>query len=164
MMSSGPSAELIALEMSGSTLSISVTQGALNIWFGRNVDRELVAKLLITISRVDSTTEHQREVRCNFWEISEFENNGYILTSYARKDDLYRAVFVVPFSNPRALERFIESISDELQHGEVKLTLYWKGGRIRMNIIKEELAKLKCFTFVNTTYKDDQRESFPRRI
>lgn len=56
-----------------------------------------------------------KEILCRFEEISEFENNGYILTSYARKGEVYRAIFVVPFSNCRALERFVESISMETE-------------------------------------------------
>jgi hypothetical protein len=65
---------------------------------------------------------------CRFEEISEFESNGYILTSYARKKDRYRAIFVVPFSNKRALERFMESVSTETEKEDVKITLYWRGG------------------------------------
>jgi hypothetical protein len=105
--------EPISIELNGSAVSIILTQGAINIWFGRKFDKSLLAKILITISKVDSTTEHEKEVLCRFEEISEFENNGYILTSYARKNDKYRAVFVVPFSNSRALEMFIESVIQE---------------------------------------------------
>ena len=111
-------------------MSIVLTQGAINIWFGKKFEKSLISKILIIISRVDSTTEHEKEVLCQFEEISEFENNGYILTSYARKKEKYRAIFVVPFSNSRALENFIESISTDTQREDVKITLYWKGGRV----------------------------------
>jgi len=77
--------EPISIEISGSAVSIILTQGAINIWFGRKFDKSLIAKILILISKVDSTTEHEKEVICSFEEISEFENNGYILSSYARK-------------------------------------------------------------------------------
>ncbi len=153
---SGQKPEPISMEMSGPTVTILLTQGSINLRFGRNADRALIAKILIIISRVDSTTEHEREVTCNFEKISEFEHNGYILTSYARKDDKYRAIFVVPFSNSRALEMFIESLLEEIEHGEVHITLYWSGGRARMNIIKEELSRLNCFSHLNVIYRDDQ--------
>ena len=84
------------------------------------------SRILLIISKVDSTTEHEKEVLCRFEEISEFESNGYILTSYARKQDRYRAIFVVPFSNSRALERFMESLSLEIEKEDVKITLYWR--------------------------------------
>ncbi len=144
------------MELSGSAVSIVFTQGTINIWFGRKFDKSLIAKILITISKVDSTTQHEKEVRCRFEEISEFESNGYVLTSYARKKESYRAIFVVPFSNSRALERFIESVSQDTEREDVKITLYWRGGRVRMNIIKEELSRLNCFSILNVVYKDDQ--------
>lgn len=144
------------MEMSGPTLSITLTQGTINLWFGKSAERALIARILIVIARVDSTTEHEREVVCNFEKISEFEHNGYILTSYARRNDKYRAIFVVPFSNPRALELFIKSLLDEIEHEDVRITLYWSGGRARMNIIKEELSRLNCFTLLNVIYREDQ--------
>lgn len=154
----GPRPEPVSVEMTGATVAVVLTQGAINIWFGRNVDESLIAKIMIIIAKVDSTTEHEREVICSFEKISEFEHNGYILTSYARRDDKYRAIFVVPFSNPRALERFIESISEEIKHDDVRITLYWSGGRARMNILKEELNRLNCFSLLNVIYRDDRIE------
>ena len=153
--SSGNRPEPVSIEVSGSAVSIVLTQGAINIWFGRKFDKSLIAKILLIISKVDRTTEHEKEVLCRFEEISEFENNGYILTSYARKKEKYRAIFVVPFSNSRALEMFMESISQETEKEDVKITLYWRGGRIRMNIIKEELCRLNCFGILNVVYKDE---------
>ena len=155
--------EPVSIEVSGSAVSIVLTQGAINIWFGKKFDKSLIAKILLIISKVDSTTEHEKEVLCRFEEISEFESNGYILTSYARKKDRYRAIFVVPFSNSRALERFMESIALETENEDAKITLYWRGGRVRMNIIKEELGGLSCFSVLNVIYKDEQNKDLPNR-
>ncbi len=146
------------MEMSGPAVSIVLTQGAINIWFGRSVDKALIAKILSIISKVDSSTEHEREVICDFQKISEFESNGYILTSYARRNDKYRAIFVVPFSNPRALDKFIESVTEEIEHEDVRITLYWNGGRAMMNIIRDELGRLNYFSLLNITYKEEQIE------
>ncbi|MBN1236231.1 MAG: hypothetical protein JW999_09325 [Methanotrichaceae archaeon] len=161
--SSGNRPEPVSIEVSGSTVSIVLTQGAINIWFGRKLDKSLIAKILLIISKIDGTAEHEKEVLCRFEEISEFENNGYILTSYARKNEKYRAIFVVPFSNSRALEMFMESISHETEKEDVKITLYWRGGRIRMNHIKEELSRLNCFSTLNVVYKDDLAGAGGRR-
>jgi hypothetical protein len=49
---------------------------------------------------------------------------------------------------------FMESISQETEKEDVKITLYWRGGRIRMNLIKEELSRLNCFGTQNVVYKD----------
>ncbi len=144
------------MEMSGPYASIALTQGSINIWFGKDADKAMIAKILLTISKIDSSTEHEKEVICDFRKISEFESNGYILTSYARKDNKYRAIFVVPFSNARALDMFIESISDEIEQKEIKITLYWSGGRARMGTAREELSRLGCFSLLNITYKEEQ--------
>lgn len=157
--SAGNRPEPVSIEVSGSAVSIVLTQGAINIWFGRKLDKSLIAKILLIISKIDGTAEHEKEVLCRFEEISEFENNGYILTSYARKKEKYRAIFVVPFCNSRALEMFMQSISEETEKEDVKITLYWRGGRIRMNLIKEELSRLNCFGILNVVYKDEQTGS-----
>jgi hypothetical protein len=161
--SPGNRQEPVSIEVSGSAVSIVLTQGAINIWFGRKLEKSLIAKILLIISKIDGTAEHEKEVLCRFEEISEFENNGYILTSYARKKDKYRAIFVVPFSNTRALEMFMESISQETEKEDIKITLYWKGGRIRMNLIKDELSQLNCFGTLNAVYKDEPVGNVSRR-
>jgi len=115
----------------------------------------LISQIFLIISRIDSTAEHEKEVFCPFEEISEYENNGYILTSYSRKDENYRAIFVVPFSDLRALERFMESVIKETDREDVKITLYWRGGRVRMNMMKEELSRLGCFGVINIVYREE---------
>jgi hypothetical protein len=56
--------ELISLEMSGATASVMLYQGSMNIWFGRNVEKSTISKVLIIISKIDSTAEHQKEIHC----------------------------------------------------------------------------------------------------
>ncbi len=153
--------EPVSVEMSGPSVSVALTQGSINIWLGRNIDKSLIARVLLTISKIDSSTEHEREVICDFRGISEFESNGYILTSYARKENKYRAIFVVPFSNPRALDMFIESLSEESEQKEINITLYWSGGRARMGTAREELGRLGCFSLLNITYKEEQIKDRP---
>ena len=156
----GTRPEPTSIEMSGFSVSLLLTQGAINLWFGRKADKALIAKILVVISKVDSSTEHEKEVHCRFEEISEFENNGYILTSYARRGDRYRAIFVVPFADCRALDRFVDSVAEETERGEVKMTLHWSGGSPRMNILKDEMDKLKCFSFINATYKVEPEKTW----
>lgn len=152
--SSGGRPEPASIEVSGPAVSILLSQGAINIWFGRRFDKSLISRIFLIISQIDGSAEHEKKVLCRFEEISEFENNGYILTSYARKNQLYRAIFVVPFSNSRALEMFMESISQETEKEDVKITLYWRGGRVRMNLLKEELSRLDCFSTFDMVYRD----------
>lgn len=154
-MEVSPRQDYLSVEMSGGAVSVILNQGTINLWFGRNVEKSLVSKILLIISRVASPAEHEMEVVCSFEEISGFENCGYILTSYARRGDKYRAVFLVPFSDPRALERLIGSICNDLGIREARITITWRGGRTRMNMLHQELSKLNCFSFSNITYKDE---------
>jgi hypothetical protein len=159
----GPKLDYVSIEMSGASLSVLLNQGTINLWFGRNADRSLVQKILLLISKVDSTAEHERETICSFESISDFENCGYILISYARKKDKYKAVFLIPFSNPRAIDKFIESVHQDLNQGEVRVALSWRGGRARMNILRTELGRLNCFTFSNIIYKEDSPKAIKSR-
>lgn len=152
--SSGGKPEPACIEVSGPDVSIVLTQGAINIWLGRKLEKALISRIFLIISQIDASAEHEKKILCRFEEISQFESNGYILTSYARKGQMYRAIFVVPFSNCRALEMFMESISLETEKEDVKITIYWRGGRTRMNLIKEELSRLNCFSNLNTACRE----------
>ena len=148
--------ELFSLEMTGDEASVTLSQGAINLWFCKSLDRSLAAKILIIISRLDSTAEHEKEVACSFEKISEFERNGYILTSYAKKVSIYHAIFLVPFSNPKALEKFIDSIAEDLKKEDVRIALRWGGGRSSMKVTCQELERLGCFHFTNAVYKEEE--------
>jgi len=152
--SSGGKPEPACIEVSGPDVSIVLTQGAINIWLGRKLEKALISRIFLIISQIDAGAEHEKEILCRFEEISEFESNGYILTSYARKGEVYRAIFVVPFSKSQALERFVESVTLETEKEDVKITIYWRGGRSRMNLIKDELSRLNCFSSMNTVYRE----------
>ncbi|HOT07675.1 MAG: hypothetical protein A4E45_01953 [Methanosaeta sp. PtaB.Bin039] len=145
---------LIALEVSGASASIFITHGTVNLWFGRSADHNLVAMVLKVIARVDSAAEHEKVITCLFEEIGQLEGNGYILTSYSRQGDRYRAIFVVPFSKERALNLFVDNVVEELGQGDLHLSLRWRGGSARMRALSRELERVKYFTTFQPTYKE----------
>ena len=49
----------------------------------------------------------------------------------------------------------MESVTEETQREDVKITLYWRGGKIRMNLMKEELSSLSCFGVLNMVYREE---------
>jgi len=151
--------DLASIEVTGESANVILSHGTISIWFGRNAKESSVSRILMTISKVDYATEHEKEVLCNFEEINEFENNGYILSSYARKDSRYRAIFVVPFSNRRALESFVASVQRDLEHNEVRMTLRWRGGLARMRILCQELRRLDCFALVTPAFQGNPLRS-----
>ena len=151
--------DYVSIEMSAASLSVILNQGTISLWFGKNANKSLISKILLLISKVDSTAEHERVIICNFESISQLENSGYLLSSYARKKDQYKAIFLVPFSDSRAVEKLIESIHQDLSQGDVRMVLSWRGGRLRMNMLQEELGRLNCFSFSNIIYKQDQSKA-----
>lgn len=130
-----------------------MTQGTISIWLGKNAEASLINRMMKTIARVDHAAEHEREIVCEFEEISEFEGNGYVLTSYAKKGSRYRAIFVVPFSKESALDLFVSSIINDLNRGDLRITLRWRGGVLRIRSLCEELKRLDYFSSVQPTYK-----------
>jgi len=49
----------------------------------------------------------------------------------------------------------MESVIKETDREDVKITLYWRGGRVRMNMMKEELSRLGCFGVINIVYREE---------
>lgn len=147
--------DLISAEVSGLSASILMTQGSISIWFGRSAAPSLVARIIRTIAKIDCAAEHERVILCEFDEIGKFEGKGYVLTSYSRSDDRYRAIFVVPFSKEEAVDLFIDSILDALSRGDVSINLRWRGGGVRIRALCEELKRMNYFTRFISNYKTE---------
>lgn len=147
--------DILSVEVSGASATINISLGTINVWFGRHMDPLYVARIMRLISRVDVAAEHEREVLCSFDRISEFEADGYIVISYARKGDVYRVIFVIPFSKERALDRFIDYLLDEMRHGDVRVSIRWRGGFSRIKFLLKELSKLNYFTTFDPTYRKE---------
>ena len=45
--SQGPRPEPVSIEISGSSVSILLTQGSINIWFGKKFDKLLLSRILL---------------------------------------------------------------------------------------------------------------------
>lgn len=148
--------DLVSVEVSGLSASLLMTHGSISLWFGRSAAPSLVSRVIRTIARIDCAAEHERVIICDFDEIGDFEGRGYVLTSYARSGDMYRAVFVVPFSREEALDLFIDSILDAISRGDVSVSLRWRGGPVRMRALCEELKRLNYFTRFISNYRTDE--------
>lgn len=126
---------------------LTCTHGKITAWFGRKASPGLVGRILIGISRVDSSAHHDLEVLLPFEEIEELEGQGYVLVSYARKEGKYRATFMVPFSQPKALRYLAESILEELEYSDVRKGIMWNGSDARFHLLNEELSDIDGWSF-----------------
>ncbi|HEY9204536.1 MAG TPA: hypothetical protein VIO58_01335 [Candidatus Methanoperedens sp.] len=143
------------VEMGRDDVSVSCTQGKIIIWFGRQVGESLIRQIVFGISNIDSSVNHEQEVICNFNNIAEYENMGYVLTSYAKAKGGYRAIFNIPFSKKFALAHFVKSIVSQLKESDVRKTLHWDGSIDRMILIYNEFKKLEGWGIKRIEYKTD---------
>ena len=96
------------------------------------------------------------EIICDFNAISEYENKGYVLTSYAKTKNGYRTTYNLPFSKKQALAHFVESIVNQLKETDVKKTLHWDGNPATMILMYNELRKLDGWKIKRIIYKDEE--------
>lgn len=145
-------------EMGRMDVDIVCTYGKISIWFGRSVPDDIIKDILIIISNVDKSTVHECEFFCEYEEITEYENNGYILVSYARSGNKYRATFNVPFSNDMALHYLTSSIKTQLNNEDVNINLYWTGDNAGIVQLYEKLKTIQDWKIKQINYKDDGKD------
>ncbi len=74
--------DIAIIEMGHDDVTISCTQGKIILWFGRQVSESLIREIIFGISNIDSSVNHEQEIICDYNTIAEYENMGYVLTSY----------------------------------------------------------------------------------
>lgn len=151
------SRDITMVELGRDDVTVSLTPGKIILWFGRQVSESLVRDVIFGISGIDSSVNHEQEIICAFSAIPEYENMGYVLTSYARTKGGYRAIFNVPFSKKSALSHFVKSIVNQLKEKDVKKTLFWDGSIDRIILISNELKKLDGWELKRIEYKEEEK-------
>ncbi len=134
--------------------TVSLTQGKIVLWFGRQTSESLIHDILFGISSIDSTVTMEYEIICGFKNIVEYENRGYILTSYARTKGGYRVIFNVPFSKKAALVYVIKSIMEQLQEKDLRKTIHWDGSREKIIFICNKLIRLDGWDISRIEFKE----------
>ncbi|VVB94922.1 Uncharacterised protein [uncultured archaeon] len=152
--------EISVVEMGRDDMTVTCTQGKIILWFGRQVSESLIRQVIFGISNIDSSLNHEQEVICEFKNIAEYENMGYVLTSYAKTKGGYRAIFNIPFSKKFALAHFVKSIASQLKEKDVKKTLHWNGSVDRIILIYNEFKKLEEWGIKRIEYKDEDGKVF----
>lgn len=148
--------ELSILEMGSENVNISCTQGKIVLWFGRQVSESLIWHVVFGISNINSSINHEIEIICDFNEISEYENKGYVLISYAKTKNGYRTIYNIPFSKKQALAHLVDSIVNQLKESDVKKNLHWNGSPATMILMYYELCKLDGWGIKRIIYKDEE--------
>lgn len=150
--------DITIVELGRDDITVSLTPGKIILWFGRKVGESLIHQVIFGISEIDSSVNYEQEVICNFNNISEYENMGYVLTSYAKAKGGHRVMFNIPFSKKPALAHFVKSIVNQLREKDVRKTLHWDGSIDRMILIYNELKKLDGWEIKRIEYKGEEEK------
>lgn len=150
--------EITMAELGRDDVTVSLTPGKIILWFGRQVSESLIHQVIFGVSGIDSSVNHEQEVVCDFNAISEYENMGYVLTSYAKTKGGYRVIFNVPFSKKFALAHFVKSIVNQLKEKDVRKTLHWDGSLDRMILLYNELKKLDGWEMKRIEHKGEEEK------
>ncbi len=147
-----------SLEMGRDDVNVVCTYGKISIWFGRQVPDIIIGQILLGIASIDKSAVHELETICDFEDIMGYESHGYILVSYVRSSNGYRASFNVPFSSKKALFHLAGSITEELKDKDTVLDCYWTGDNSDIMRLYQELCNIGGWKLKVINYKDDSRE------
>jgi len=106
----------------------------------QGIDRDVLALLLLSLSKVDSTVVYEYETLCQYNDINRFRQDDYIVISYSKSDGGYKTIFNVPFSRKKALRRLAINLLDRIKAGDADISLLWDGNDSKVDQLFEELG------------------------
>jgi hypothetical protein len=119
---------------------ITCTSGKISINMKQGIDRDVLALVLLSMSKVDSTMVYEYETLCKYDDINRFRQDDYIVISYSKSGEGYKTIFNVPFSRKKALRRLAISVLDRIKSGDVDMSILWDGNQSKINQLFEELG------------------------
>jgi len=148
--------ELIAVDLGCDDMMVSLTPNKIILWFGRQADESSIREVIFGISSIDPSVNLEQEIICEFKNIAEYENMGYVLTSYAKTKEGYRVIFNIPFSKKIALAHFVRLVVDHLCEKDIRKTLHWDGSPEKIIFIYNKLKNLDGWKVKRIEYKDKE--------
>jgi len=149
--------ELIAVDLGRDDMMVSLTPRKIILWFGRQARESSIREVIFGISSIDPSVNLEQEIICEFKNIAEYENMGYVLASYAKTKSGYRVIFNIPFSRKAALAHFIRSIILKLRENDVKKNLNWDGSPANINLICNKLKNCDGWEIKRIEFKDKEK-------
>ncbi|MCZ7401864.1 MAG: hypothetical protein O8C61_06555 [Candidatus Methanoperedens sp.] len=146
--------EVIAVDLACDDMTVSLTPHKIILWFGRQAGDSSIREVIFGISSIDPSVNLEQEIICEFNNIAEYENMGYVLTSYGKTKSGYLVIFNIPFSRKVALAHFVRSIVLKLRENDVKKTLHWDGSPVKINMLYNKLKNFDGFEIKRIEFKD----------
>ncbi|HMK45787.1 MAG TPA: hypothetical protein VK436_04115 [Methanocella sp.] len=131
---------LYIIEHQDKTARINCTTGKVVVNLKQDVNKDVLALILLSLSRVDSTMVYEFETLCPYADINSYRKDDYIVISYSKSDDGYKTIFNVPFSRRKALRRLALTMIDRLKDSDVDVSILWDGNTSKINQLYEELG------------------------
>jgi len=150
--------ELIAVDLRRDDMMISLTPHKIILWFGRQAGESSIREVIFGISSIDPFVNLEQEIICEFKNISEYENMGYVLVSYGKTKSGYMVIFNVPFSRKAALAHFVRSIVLKLRENDVKKSLHWDGSPAKINLLYNKLMNFDGWEIKRTGFKEKETQ------
>ena len=131
---------LYIIDRQDKSARITCTSGKISINMKQGIDRDVLALILLSLSKVDSTMVYEYETLCKYDDINRFRQDDYIVISYSKSGGGYKTIFNVPFSRKKALRRLAISVLDRIKSGDVDMSILWDGNQSKINQLFEELG------------------------
>ena len=150
--------ELIAVDLERDDMMVSLTLHKIILWFGRQAGESSIREVIFGISSIDPSVSLEQEIICEFKNIAEYENMGYVLTSYGKTKSGYLVIFNIPFSRKVALAHFVRSIVLKLRENDLKKTLHWDGSPVKINLLYNKLKNFDGWEIKKIEFKDKETQ------
>jgi hypothetical protein len=129
------------IERADKSARITCTIGKITVTMKKGLDRDVLAKILVSLSRVDSHIAYEYEVQCQYSDINQLRLDDYVVVSYSKSGPTaYKTIFSVPLSKKKALRRLAISISERLSAADADLSILWDGNPSKITQLSEELG------------------------
>jgi hypothetical protein len=120
---------------------VTCTIGKITVNMKKGLDNDVLAKILVSLSRVDSHITYEYEMQCQYNDIYRLRLDDYVVVSYSKSGPTaYKTIFSVPLSRKKALRRLAISISEKLSMGDADLSILWDGNPSKISQLSEELG------------------------
>ncbi len=131
---------LYIIERLDKNARLTCTIGKITVSMKKDLDKDILAKILLSLSKVDSNIAYEFETMCQYGDINRLRLDDYVVVSYSKSGpSAYKTIFSVPFSRRKALRRLAINVSDRLKAGDADLSILWDGNPSKISQLSEEL-------------------------
>lgn len=131
---------LYIIERLDKNARLTCTIGKITVSMKKDLDKDILAKILLSLSKVDSNIAYEYETMCQYNDINRLRLDDYVVVSYSKSGpSAYKTIFSVPFSRRKALRRLAINVSDRLEAGDADLSILWDGNPSKISQLSEEL-------------------------